>query len=48
VAAGSHAQLMTSSTIYREIYDSQLGNGFTLVPSAAGRLNPSALAGGSH
>lgn len=28
-AQGSHAQLMAGSPIYREIYDSQLGNGFT-------------------
>lgn len=28
VAHGNHDQLMKSSTIYREIYDSQLGNGF--------------------
>jgi ATP-binding cassette subfamily B multidrug efflux pump len=27
-AEGSHAELMRSSPIYREIYDSQLGNGF--------------------
>ena len=30
VAEGSHAELMATSPIYREIYDSQLGNGFTL------------------
>jgi ATP-binding cassette subfamily B multidrug efflux pump len=27
-AQGTHSELMKSSTIYREIYDSQLGNGF--------------------
>ena len=27
VAEGTHTELMTSSPIYREIYDSQLGNG---------------------
>jgi ATP-binding cassette subfamily B protein len=27
-AAGRHAELMQSSPIYREIYDSQLGDGF--------------------
>jgi ATP-binding cassette subfamily B protein len=27
VAEGSHAELLRSSPIYREIYDSQLGNG---------------------
>jgi ATP-binding cassette subfamily B protein len=32
VAEGNHTALMTSSPIYREIYDSQLGNG----PSVAG------------
>jgi ATP-binding cassette subfamily B protein len=28
VAEGRHAELMQSSPIYQEIYDSQLGNGF--------------------
>jgi len=27
-AEGTHAELMQTSPIYREIYDSQLGNGF--------------------
>jgi ATP-binding cassette subfamily B protein len=27
-AEGTHAELMRSSPIYQEIYDSQLGNGF--------------------
>ena len=27
VAQGTHAELMTSSAVYREIYDSQLGEG---------------------
>ena len=27
VAEGTHRELMTTSPIYREIYDSQLGNG---------------------
>ncbi len=26
-AEGTHAELLASSSIYREIYDSQLGNG---------------------
>jgi ATP-binding cassette subfamily B multidrug efflux pump len=30
VAQGTHKELMQSSPIYREIYDSQLGNGFDL------------------
>jgi len=30
VAEGTHRQLMANSPIYREIYDSQLGNGVTL------------------
>ena len=29
VAEGTHRQLLASSPIYREIYDSQLGNGVT-------------------
>jgi len=29
-AEGTHRELMETSTIYREIYESQLGNGFTL------------------
>jgi ATP-binding cassette subfamily B protein len=29
VAEGTHRQLMANSPIYREIYDSQLGNGVT-------------------
>jgi ATP-binding cassette subfamily B multidrug efflux pump len=28
-AQGTHAELMVSSPIYREIYESQLGNGVT-------------------
>jgi ATP-binding cassette subfamily B protein len=28
VAQGTHAELMQTSPIYQEIYDSQLGNGF--------------------
>jgi ATP-binding cassette subfamily B multidrug efflux pump len=28
IAQGTHKELMRSSPIYREIYDSQLGNGF--------------------
>jgi ATP-binding cassette subfamily B multidrug efflux pump len=31
VAEGTHKELMQSSAIYREIYDSQLGNGFQLI-----------------
>jgi ATP-binding cassette subfamily B protein len=37
VAEGAHAELMASSPIYREIYDSQLGSGFRLEPSPTGR-----------
>ena len=29
-AEGTHAELIESSTIYQEIYDSQLGDGFTM------------------
>jgi ATP-binding cassette, subfamily B, multidrug efflux pump len=35
-AVGTHAELMQSSTIYREIYDSQLGNGLRLEAAEAG------------
>jgi ATP-binding cassette, subfamily B, multidrug efflux pump len=34
-AQGTHAELMQSSPIYREIYDSQLGNGFREIATAA-------------
>ena len=34
VAEGTHAELMQSSSIYQEIYDSQLGNGFSLTAAA--------------
>ena len=34
-AEGSHAELMVSSPIYREIYDSQLGNGLTVDATAS-------------
>ena len=34
VAEGTHAELMQSSSIYQEIYDSQLGNGFSLAAAA--------------
>jgi ATP-binding cassette subfamily B multidrug efflux pump len=34
-AEGTHTQLMKTSPIYQEIYDSQLGNGFTLDQAAA-------------
>jgi ATP-binding cassette subfamily B protein len=34
-AEGTHNQLMTSSPIYREIYDSQLGEGFNTEPIKA-------------
>ncbi len=34
-AAGSHAELMASSSIYREIYDSQLGGGLQFEPLPA-------------
>jgi ATP-binding cassette subfamily B multidrug efflux pump len=33
-AEGTHAQLMQSSPIYQEIYDSQLGNGFAPLQAA--------------
>ncbi len=33
-AEGTHAELMDNSPIYQEIYDSQLGNGFTLADGA--------------
>jgi ATP-binding cassette subfamily B multidrug efflux pump len=36
VAQGTHRQLMQSSPIYREIYDSQLGDGFHLAEGMAG------------
>jgi ATP-binding cassette, subfamily B, multidrug efflux pump len=35
-AVGTHAELMQSSSIYREIYDSQLGNGLRLEAAEAG------------
>ncbi len=35
VAQGKHAELMVSSPIYQEIYDSQLGNGFSMKQSGA-------------
>jgi ATP-binding cassette subfamily B protein len=35
-AQGTHRELMQSSPIYREIYDSQLGNGFRLEAVSAG------------
>lgn len=38
-AQGAHRELLRSSPIYREIYDSQLGNGFAEEPSLAGMLN---------
>lgn len=44
VAQGTHAQLLQSSPIYREIYDSQLGNGLTLLDMNA----QSALSGAEH
>ena len=34
-AEGTHRELMQSSSIYREIYESQLGGGFALEASAA-------------
>jgi ATP-binding cassette subfamily B protein len=33
-AQGTHQELMQSSTIYQEIYQSQLGNGFMLEKTA--------------
>jgi ATP-binding cassette subfamily B multidrug efflux pump len=33
-AQGTHKELMQSSPIYQEIYDSQLGNGFNLEEAA--------------
>ena len=35
VAQGTHKELIQSSPIYQEIYDSQLGNGFHLEEAAA-------------
>lgn len=35
VAEGTHRELLRSSPIYREIYDSQLGNGFRLAEEVA-------------
>jgi ATP-binding cassette, subfamily B, multidrug efflux pump len=35
-AEGTHAELMRSSPIYQEIYDSQLGNGLRLEAVQAG------------
>jgi ATP-binding cassette subfamily B protein len=35
VAQGTHREMMQTSPIYREIYDSQLGNGFHLDESAS-------------
>ena len=47
VAEGSHAELMATSPIYREIYDSQLGSGLTPTDApglgAAGRRAGSSL-----
>jgi ATP-binding cassette subfamily B protein len=40
VAAGTHAQLMESSRIYREIFDSQLGGGFEREKLVNGRSVP--------
>jgi ATP-binding cassette subfamily B multidrug efflux pump len=41
VAEGTHRELMQSSPIYREIYESQLGNGFRLEEAAVdGRVRP--------
>jgi ATP-binding cassette subfamily B multidrug efflux pump len=34
VARGTHKELMQSSAIYREIYDSQLGNGLQLAEAS--------------
>jgi ATP-binding cassette, subfamily B, multidrug efflux pump len=36
-AEGTHAELMRSSPIYQEIYDSQLGNGLRLEAVRSGR-----------
>jgi ATP-binding cassette subfamily B protein len=38
VAEGTHMELMQTSPIYQEIYESQLGNGFQLTERAAGRV----------
>ena len=35
-ALGTHAELLESSPIYREIYESQLGNGAYLADSSNG------------
>jgi ATP-binding cassette subfamily B protein len=36
-AEGTHLELMQSSSIYQEIYESQLGNSFRLEETAGGR-----------
>lgn len=38
VAEGTHQELMRTSVVYREIYDSQLGNGLQLEETATGSL----------
>lgn len=43
VAQGKHAELMESSSIYKEIYDSQLGNGNHLSAGAASDSGTGAL-----
>jgi ATP-binding cassette subfamily B multidrug efflux pump len=40
VAEGTHAELMQTSPIYQEIYDSQLGNGFHSEPLVALQAQP--------
>jgi ATP-binding cassette subfamily B protein len=42
VAQGTHLQLMQSSPVYREIYDSQLGDGNHLMPGAEAAGSPEA------
>jgi ATP-binding cassette subfamily B protein len=41
-AAGTQRELLQSSPIYQEIYDSQLGNGFRLEEAGIDRLKVAA------
>ncbi len=43
VAEGTHRELMERSAVYREIYDSQLGEGPYIAPSAMDSLPPDSL-----
>jgi ATP-binding cassette subfamily B protein len=39
-AQGTHAELIKNSSIYQEIYDSQLGNGFHEQAETEGGVTP--------